>query len=255
MQPTPLDANLHRKLVFQNHAPHPHRKQNFDFFNFHDINISKQIEFVLFLSPSGIAFSPMTCAHLSLRAPLVKPLMHKNLAFLFECLFYDPLTSPLKWIFMILHENASCPRRGALFCFFALSRRGLEFTPKCISGAPFVDLAGDFPPNNIAPRCSRKHNFNFWAKTDEKFAFRFSPLPRSWKSMCKFCDFLIIFQKNASGLGAEHIFESQVHKFRCPNGSLVGPINAKCGPGCLLWLCLNYSQWSIWVKKIMPGGN
>ena len=67
-----------------------------DFFTFHGINISKQIEFVLFLSPSGIAFSPMTCAHLSPRAPLVKPLMHKNLAFLFECLFYDPPTSPLK---------------------------------------------------------------------------------------------------------------------------------------------------------------
>ena len=216
MQHVPLGANLHRKLVFQNHAPHPHRKQNFDFFNFHDINISKQIEFVLFLSPSGIAFSPMTCAHLSLRAPLVKPLMHKNLAFLFECLFYDPLTSPLKWIFMILHENASCPRRGALFCFFALSRRGLEFTPKCISGAPFVDLAGDFPPKNIAPRCSRKHNFNFWAKTDETNPIQFSFFSRPWKSVCKFYDLFILVQKNASCLGVEHIFESQVHEFRCP---------------------------------------
>ena len=73
MQHVPLGANLHRKLVFQNHAPHPHRKQNFDFFNFHDINISKQIEFVLFLSPSGIAFSSVTCPHLSLKVPPAKP--------------------------------------------------------------------------------------------------------------------------------------------------------------------------------------
>ena len=193
----PLGANLHRKLVFQNHAPHPHRKQNFDFFNFHDININKQIEFAPFLSPSGIAFSPMNCAHLSLRAPLVKPLMHKNLAFLFECLFYDPLTSPLKWIFMILHENASCPRRGALFCFFALSRRGLEFTPKCISGAPFVDLAGDFPPNNIAPRCSRKHNFNFWTK-------------RTKKSHSVFLIFTVLENQWASFMISQYIFKKTV---------------------------------------------
>ena len=92
----PLGANLHRKLVFSKPCSPAAQEAKVRFFNFHDININKQIEFVPFLSPSGIALSPMTCAHLSLRAPLVKPLMHKNLAFLFECLFYDPLTSPLK---------------------------------------------------------------------------------------------------------------------------------------------------------------
>ena len=151
--------------------------------------------FVPFLGPSGIAFSPVTCAHLWPRTPLAKPLMHKNLAFLFECLFYDPLANPLKWIFMILHENASCPRRGALFCSFALSRRGLEFTPKCISGALFVDLAGLFPSNNIAPRCSQKHNFNFWAKTDETNPIQFSFFSRPWKSVCIFFWFFHHFSK------------------------------------------------------------
>ena len=73
--------------------------------------------------------------------------------------------------------------------------------------------------------------------------------------MCKFYDFCILFQKIASCLGAEHIFERHVHELSCPNGSQVGPINAKCAPGCLLWFCLNYSQWSIWAKKAMPGGN
>ena len=108
MQYRPLGANLHRKLVFQNHAPHPSRKHNFDFFNFHDININMQTEFVLFLSPSGIAFSLVTCAHLWLMAPFAKPVLHKTLAFLFGALFHRPFTSPIIRFFRILPKNASC---------------------------------------------------------------------------------------------------------------------------------------------------
>ena len=172
--------------------------------------------FVQFMGPSGIAFSLVTCAHLWFRAPLAKPFLYKTLAFLFEGPSYNPFTSPFRCIFMILQENASCPGQGALFCSFALSRWGPEFTPKCISGALLVDLAGLFPSKNIAPRCSRKHNFNFWAKTDETNPIQFSFFSRPRKSMCNFSDFFIIFQKNASCLGAEHIFERHVHELSCP---------------------------------------
>ena len=89
-------------------------------------------------------------------------------------LCYNLLTSPIECIFMILQENASCIRQGALFYSFALSVWGRKFTSRGILGAPFADLASHFSDKNIVPRLRRKHNFNFRALKSQKIAFLFS---------------------------------------------------------------------------------
>ena len=75
----------------------------------------------------------------------------------------------------------------------------------------------------------------FEQKRTKQILFSFSSFP-VLENQCTF--FLIFFiikkKKNASCLGAEHIFERHVHELSCPNGSQVGPINAKCAPGCPL---------------------
>ena len=149
------------------------------------------------------------------QGPSCKALFTQNTCIFIRMSVLCPVYKPIS-VSMIWQEDASCYKRGEQFCSFALSRWGPEFTPKCISGALLVDLAGLFPSNNIAPRSSKKHNFNFWAKTGETNPIQFSLFSRPWKSVCNFFDFSITFQKNASCLGAEHIFERHVHELSCP---------------------------------------
>ena len=132
--------------------------------------------------------------------PFCKACFTQNTCFFIRSSVSSAFYKPNYSNFQEFAEKCFLPWRGALFCPCALSVWGPKVTSRGTLGAPFVDLGGHFPPNNIAPRPRRKHNFKFWEKMHEKNPshFYFFLVPEN--KCANFSIFLYFFKKTLPAL-------------------------------------------------------
>ena len=220
--PVEIVMNLHRKCVFQNHAPRFSRKHTFDFYQFswqwneHANRICRHL--FRFWAPQELHSRPWL-VHIYDPGPLLQSLLcTKTLHFYLNVCFMTRLQvhlSEFSWFCTKMlpalggeHYFASLPSLGG----------GLNSPPNAYRELLLSTWQAISRPIILLPAAAGSIISIFEQKRTKQIPFSFPSFPVLENQCAFFLIFSSLFKKkkNASCIGAEHIFERHVHELSCP---------------------------------------